>query len=380
MTTTINRTATHRIGVAGAILLISASAALGAYYGFTVGSHTHFAIGLVFAGAALGGELLKPYAVALAFQSIRSNAFMQAAACTALSLVCIVYSFAAELSLAAGSRGDLASERRMSADGINAARNRRTRAESELQALPPARSAAEIDPMITKLKTTRGANGCGADVKGSAAREACSKIPALQSESARWQHRAEIEKRITSADDDLASAPSAVSEADPLASAIASYARALGYNWQPDTVAPWLALIPVLFLEIGSALSLTVLRTPTGHPRPDTTGGLMAPRPNVSVTAAIASPALPTPPPIEKAAHGLAAALHCDGGEPDAKLSARVTELLHKRGGRIVTGQRSLGRVLGISKSRVNEILHEMATAGRIALETSRTGTAIALA
>ena len=48
---------------AGALLLVGASAALGSYFGYVVGSQQHILLGLVFAGAALGGEIVKPYAV-----------------------------------------------------------------------------------------------------------------------------------------------------------------------------------------------------------------------------------------------------------------------------------------------------------------------------
>jgi hypothetical protein len=44
-------------------LLVGASAALGSYFGYLIGSQQHMLLGLVFAGAALGGEMLKPFAV-----------------------------------------------------------------------------------------------------------------------------------------------------------------------------------------------------------------------------------------------------------------------------------------------------------------------------
>jgi hypothetical protein len=50
-----------RILLAGALLLVGASAALGSYFGYVIGSQQHMLLGLVFAGAALGGEVVKPY-------------------------------------------------------------------------------------------------------------------------------------------------------------------------------------------------------------------------------------------------------------------------------------------------------------------------------
>jgi hypothetical protein len=59
-----NHLAQHssRILLTGALLLVGASAALGSYFGYIIGSQTHALLGLVFAGAALGGEIVKPYA------------------------------------------------------------------------------------------------------------------------------------------------------------------------------------------------------------------------------------------------------------------------------------------------------------------------------
>lgn len=142
------RPAPRFIGAAGAILLISASAALGAYYAFTVGSHTHVAIGAVFAAAALGGEILKPVAVAQTLAAFRARELLFGLTSATLAAVCIIYSFTSELSLAAGSRGDLASQRRLTADNLAAIRERRARAATELQALSPARSADELAPLI----------------------------------------------------------------------------------------------------------------------------------------------------------------------------------------------------------------------------------------
>src|SRR5687768_4757190 len=104
MTGEVIRAKLRCIGVAGALLLVSASAALGAYYGFTLGTSQHVALGLILGGAALGGELLKPIAVASGVEAFRGREWLSGLACCALALVCVVYSLAAELSLAAGSR------------------------------------------------------------------------------------------------------------------------------------------------------------------------------------------------------------------------------------------------------------------------------------
>ena len=70
--TTIWRAGANAVVSIGAALLIVASAALGTYFGFQTGSHYHPLLGLIFAGAGLGGELLKPFAMHAAFRCART--------------------------------------------------------------------------------------------------------------------------------------------------------------------------------------------------------------------------------------------------------------------------------------------------------------------
>jgi len=39
-----------------------------------------------------------------------------------------------------------------------------------------------------------------------------------------------------------------------------------------------------------------------------------------------------------------------------------------------------LGKLIGVSKSRANQILHELAAAGELIMDTSKSGTRLALA
>lgn len=402
MTATATTKFPRLIGGAGAASMISASAALGAYYAFAVGAPHGLALGAIFAGAALGGELLKPLAVAGTVDCFRAREFARGLACMSLALVCVVYSLAAELSLAAGSRGDHASAREAAAGEAKSGREKRARAEAELQALPFARPAAELEPMIAKLKATPGANGCRAEPDGPVSRRACGEVLSLQAEAARAQRRTDLEATIAAATAQLSdgNAP-AVGAADPLAAALSAYVSAAGRPISPDTLTPWLALIPVLFLELGSALSLIVVRSigaPDARPAqreavavpvpcPVAAGApLSAPdAPGEPVPAVAALPAggadtrgpdAPKPPRRAKRTPG-------DGPRPPRggkRLGTNVVDLLKARGGTIAGGQRGIADALGISKSRVNELLAELAAAGRVKLTTGRTGTRVELA
>jgi len=68
------------------------------------------------------------------------------------------------------------------------------------------------------------------------------------------------------------------------------------------------------------------------------------------------------------------------GGRSGKRRLGNVVDLLKARGGRIEGGQRAIAKTLGLSKSRVHEVLHELAAAGAVRLATSRAGTTVALA
>ena len=413
MNCTINGRATRCLGFAFAFLLISASATLGAYFGFVLGSHQHVALGVIFAAAALGGEGLKPIAVAAAFEALRSREFLRAFACAALALVCIVYSLAAELSLAAGARGDMASARQLSTDAVQGARERRTRASAELSGLAPARSPAELEPLISKLKASPSTNGCTGQPDTLAGRKSCGDALLLQSEAARAVRRAELAAIIAEADraiSDRGDFPNAsAGAADPLASALSAYASALGRPVTADTISPWLALIPVLFLELGSALSLIVVRslgtTPSGQGEaagfPNTRRRREASAEQVlPITtaapprdAAEISPGEPSPPASATEADTPPASVPSAPRKPNrdrddkgdrkpprgGRRLGAMADLIRANGGRLEGGQRGIAKALGVSKSRANEMLHALAAAGAIHLAVGPAGTTVEL-
>ena len=373
MTSELIRPATRFIGSAGAFLLIFASATLGAYYGFTVGAHSHFGLGVTFAAAALGGELLKPLAVTGALDSFRAREWMRGLSCAVLASVCIIYSLASELSIAAGSRGDLAATRQAEADTSTDMRGRRTRAEAELAILPPARPADALLPLIVKLKGTPGAGNCEKP-DGNAARKACGQLAELQSEAARAKRRAELESAIVLISGNATTHSAPVSDADPLASTLAAYARATGHDIEPDTITPWLALIPVLFLELGSALALVVTRSLSAAPA--SAAAATSPAQTLLPKCAAPTPGTNAPKPRSKLPRSR-------NGKPPRgtpRPGANVIELLRSHGGKLEGGQRGIAKALGVSKSRANELLNQLAAAGDVIMATSRAGTSVRVA
>jgi hypothetical protein len=376
-----NHLAQHssRILLTGALLLVGASAALGSYFGYVIGSQQHMLLGLVFAGAALGGEIVKPYAVSEVVHALSRFNVVRAVACLALAAVCVVYSITAELSLAAGTRGDLAASRQAVADAARDARADRQRAEAELASLPPSRPVAELQADVDGLLLTPGAKGC-TKIDGAVQERICPKVATLKAEKARSERRAQLEAAIASTARPAAELP-AVRDADPLAGAVAVYAAALGWRLDTQTLLPWLALIPVAFLELGSALAVVVVRSATVE------GCSSATQTLDTGTGQPESPAAPAPQVSSRAKPKR----RRKGGDDDTGhpgtgaaghrvMPANVVELLRERGGKLEAGQRAIGKLLGVSKSRVNQVLHELAEAGALVLDTSRSGTRLALA
>lgn len=346
------------VATAGAALLVGASAALGSYFGFIVGSHQHVLLGIVFAGAALGGELLKPFAVSEAIDSFGRWHIVRGLACVALALVCIVYSFTAELGLAAGSRSDLAAARAAQAEAARTVTAERQRAEAELATLPVARPAGQVQAELDGLLIRPGVNGCVV-IDGKVTREVCPRVAELRSEKAVAERRDQLATVISRT---ASGPPQAVQQADPLAGAVATYAQAAGWSsWTAEAVLPWLALIPVLFLELGSALAVVVVR------------GIGGPTPQIP---AVAAPEAVQTPSDEVVQPRPARPRKVTSGPVLGDMAAR----LKRAGGTIEGSQRQLAKTLGTSKTTVHRALHMLVTSGAAVMTATPAGTRLVLA
>ena len=382
--------------ISGATLLILASAALGAYFGFQIGSHYHLFLGIIFALAALGGEALKPFAVAASLDALKRWDILRGMALGTLAIVCVIYSIASELSLAAGTRGDLAAVRTQQAETLRMARDTYASAKGELAMLPVTRSVGELNAKISALMLTPGAEDCS-KINGPVTRRVCPEVAKLRTELGRAVRRSELERSLIEAKRTMAKAPAAT-EPDPLASALAVYLAALGWNVQAVTLAPFLYLIPVLFLELGSTLGVVLVRsvipseaaahveqtserrTVVGpsERRDEAHSGTLVPTPTTNgkksqenkVSQGVPS-TVPSIPAKDE---------NDDDSSPGGRLGTRLLGHLQQQGGTINSGQRGLAKLLGTSKTELNRTLHRLSTAGAVTVDTSRQGTVVALA
>ena len=365
------------IPFSAAFLLISSAAALGAFYGYQLGAHYHPIIGIFFALAAIGGAALAPFAVDEAITAVRQGDWLGSIGCTAFALIAIAYSAAAALSLANGTRSDLASARALNVDRIASLKVERDRAVSELATIAPARPTAEIRPLTVGLKATPGANNCEL-INGPISRRVCGRVNALESELGRARRKEALEQRVQTLNEDLALIKG-VSSADPLASAVSVYANALGWSWDAEEILPWLALIPVAFLELGAALSVFVARAVSGaqnigNARQGIPKGQEAP----SVSADGDDPAeKPTSDSDFTSVERILIR-----GEADASVYGplhRAIDLIKTQGGKFEGSTRELAKRLSIGKSTAHRIVQALGESGVASVEATTKGTRLIL-
>ncbi|MBI1651259.1 hypothetical protein [Hyphomicrobium sulfonivorans] len=246
---------TRIITTASAVALVAASAGFGAFYAWTTGNHHGPVIGVLSVCMALAA---KPFAIEGIFAALRSWSPVHAVALAALGTVAVAYSLTAELSLMAATRADAFAQRSQAADAATAAKARYATAQRELEALPATRPVATIDAEIVRLRTTPKLAPCDDTTTkafGPVSRRVCAEIAALTAEAATTTRRTELQSALAAAETDIATAPPAAN-ADPAAAALATYLAAVGIEADAAELSRWLALAPVLALEIGSALAV----------------------------------------------------------------------------------------------------------------------------
>ncbi|WP_334150331.1 hypothetical protein [Hyphomicrobium sp.] len=381
MSITANRISGTRIIVgASAATLVVASAGFGAFYAWTTGNHHGPVLGALSVLMALGLEGAKPLAIEGVFAALRSWSLGRAIAMAALGLVAVAYSLTAELSLMASIRADNAAARTLAGDTAAAARARYNDAKAELAALPAARPAGTVAAEIERLRTTPGLVSCDdttAKGYGPITRRVCAEIATLRAEGETASQREHLRQALAAAEHDMATTPP-TTKSDPAASALATYLAVFGISVAVASLSDWLALMPVLALEIGSALALVLVngtRLGTGAPKHGTQGTAEAsqgrPTGVPSVSKGVSEGAAKDPPESDTVG---------SAQEPrNAPLRAALLTHLRDAGGSLRTGQRALAKTLGASTTELHRTLHALAATGVIALNAAPTGTELRL-
>src|SRR5262245_52958478 len=126
--------------------LVIASAGFGAVFAWQIGIQHGIVLAplTVLFGVALEG--IKPLAISAALQAFGSWSLVCGLALLALGTIAIAYSLTSELSLMAGSRGDVTAKREQASDASQRARESHQRAKTELSTLKASRPIGETRP------------------------------------------------------------------------------------------------------------------------------------------------------------------------------------------------------------------------------------------
>ena len=275
--------------------LIAASAGFGGLFAYKIGIEHSLELAILTVVFAVSLELLKPVAIVSAIQAAQSWQPIRSLLLAILGTVAIAYSLTSELALVSGSRSDLTARRGSEAFQSQAAKDAYKTAKVELDYLV----ADQIKPKSQK------------------------ELQAIMAKA-------------------VAQSGSSVGLADPASEALRVYAGAVGYNWKPETISQWMLLVPILALEIGSALSLVLLNQ------------LKEPVMNHS-------------------------GMRVQILEPVATPAQRILDHLHIHGGSLNQSERELARKLGLDRNAARRAMLELSSAKLISHQPTSKGTKLNL-
>lgn len=352
---------------ASAIALVIASAGFGGVFAWKIGSQHSYILGCLTVLFALALEGIKPLAVCGVFTPRSLGSFI---ASLLVASTAIAYSLTSELSLVAMSKGDLRSEREKASSSSQKAEDRYGRASKELASLKPSRPVAEVEALVASYG--RGQGRCA--VENGTGRMVCPQAAptSLLAELARAKRKAELDAILNEAAPNTGTVV-----ADPGSQALATYLGSLGIVVSPDTLSQWLNLIPVLALELGSALAFVVVGSlPKGieiaQPQPITlVQTTTKPRPTTVVQ--------PKPQPLTVVQPSKPQPITLPTALPSPQLAGILVRYLQDHGGSIFTTERGLAEVLGSNKPMVRKTMHILANQGVLALEATKRGTKLAI-
>ncbi len=226
---------------------------------------------------------------------------------------------------------------------------------------------------------TPGADGCAA-INGRVTREVCPRVAALKIEKARADRRAELEAVLaaplptTAATSNVhqQSPDKSVRDADPGASALATYLAALGFALPAKALTDWLALVPVIALELGSALAGVLVQAVSW---PNRAGASQIRRPEEVYEPIRAEAA----EPVGHVGHFKQIAAPDDVGQEAERVKNAILGQLKERG-EVAASQRGLAALIGTSRPTVRRAINTLMLAGIVMAEATRNGTVLRLA
>jgi hypothetical protein len=375
------------LAILAAVIFTLASAATNLIYG--IGKGVDLPTSIVWGSVAVAASIGLALAPAAFLLSLSAKRYTAAVIALVAILVFGAYSVTAALGSASGGRMVAATE----ASEITNARARHqlayNTANDELATLPTTRSAGELQAQIASIDQLPGImiDGvpCGGTLNGKVTKEWCPKRSELAAEAGRAERREKLQADMDRATAELAKLP-APKVVNTDATTLAGYLTAVGHPLSTDALNRLLVILAVLVIEFGGGLSLA-LATTLRADSAEVSGPIVETAPGQEVSAPAETPVVKgksvSATPVKKRRKRARKTDKGGKGGPGSggqRMPANVVELLKARGGRIEGGQRGIGKLLGVGKSRANELLHELAAAGAVILSTSKSGTSVQLA
>lgn len=312
--------------------LIISSMGFSSLYAWQTASGHGLLLGALTVLFAVALECAKPLAVHGAFQAAGQLALGRTVALGALATVAIAYSLTAELSLLATAKGDAAAGRAALADVAEARKHERARLEADLAALGTVRPAGEVKAELDGIVTAHRLGSCGPRLPAARRAICAEQVAPLRAELARAERRAELSAKLSGQQRTVAGR--VVGSADAGAAALGTYLAALGLQVPTGVLSQWLVLVPVLAIELGSALALVL----------------------VSALAATPTRGDNQPPAASKRPQ-----------RPKSGPEGAILKLLGKEGGKLANAScRGLSIRVGYSKTAVSAALASLEAGGLI--------------
>jgi uncharacterized membrane protein len=320
-----------------ALLFAAASAGMGALYGYARGGGDP-ALGAIWAAISAAASIVAALAWPAVIGSVERRNWSRASTALCALLLTGCYSVAGALGSAAGGRAD-ATNLEQSASGARArAEAAYSAASAALSKLPPSRTTDEVMAVVKRIAMS-------------------GRLPTatVEAELARAKERQRLQARMDAASAEL-SKVGAPKQANSDAVALASFTGA-----SPDTTAKILTLLTMFLIEMGAGLSLAVGMALQVH---------RSPSPPLPAAPQPEPEPVPVVEPTPQRQPQLIA--------PSPAVS-RLLDHLRAAGGAVSCSQSSLGKSLGVSRTRVCQMLRTLEGRGLILVEPSPTGTTIRL-
>ena len=198
------------IAYPAAAIAILTSCAQGILFGAALGAATSPVHSLIFAAGSFAGAVMQPLSWLAAFTALRRWQIGRAVVAFALGTACLSFAVLSSLGFVATSRTDAAAARARSADTY---------------ALSKAQADAAILELNSLAKAPRGNR---------------------KTEAAKAERRVALEGIVARATGALEGGE-ATGAADPIAANLSAYAAAVGFQWEPAMLSPWVTAAVVIF-------------------------------------------------------------------------------------------------------------------------------------